>query len=264
MGVVVVAGKPGPSPLLHRHALVAAARAHPGAVVSLVGAGGVEVARAVAGLAPSVTGSVAWRLEVGVPAPRRVALLDRDGTVIEDRHYLAEASGVSLLPGALDGLRALSAAGIVLVILTNQSGVARGRITPAQLASVHDRLQTLLRAGGVHLSGIFSCPHAPDEGCACRKPADGLSRQAADQLGFRLAESVVVGDKPSDLALGHRLGVPAILVGTGEGPATLQSGAVAADYLVNDLSDLAGLLTHPAGLPVPVRVAGGSQGVPHV
>ena len=199
-----------------------------------------------------------WRLDVGVPAPRRVALLDRDGTVIEDRHYLADASGVSLLPGALEGLRALSAAGIMLVILTNQSGVARGRITPAQLDAVHDRLHALLSAGGVTLAGIFSCPHAPGEGCACRKPADGLSRQAAGQLGFRLTESVVVGDKPSDLELGHRLGVPAILVGTGAGPATLQSGAAGADYLVDDLSGLAGLLTHPAGLPVPVRVDGGS------
>lgn len=256
-GVTVVPGAPGHQVSLHRAALVAAARARRGEVVSLVGAHGVELARAVDGPDTATVNPPVWRLEVGTPAPRRVALLDRDGTVIADRHYLADPGGVALLPGAVEGLRALSREGIRLVILTNQSGVARGLITASQLAAVHDRLVTLLAAEGITLGGIFVCPHAPTSGCACRKPADGLAREAAGRLGFRLEESVVVGDKPTDLELGHRLGVPAILVGTGEGAATLQSGAARADYSVNDLSGLAELLTHPAGLPVPVRARGG-------
>jgi len=215
-------------------------------------AGGVEMARAVVGT--PTAGPPAWRLEFVPRASRRVVLLDRDGTIIEDRHYLADPQGVTLLPGAMEGLRALSAAGIRAAVLTNQSGVARGRITAAQLAAVHQRLGAVLEAGGVRLAGIFSCPHAPDAGCGCRKPAEGLARQAAETLGFALSEAAVVGDKASDLELGHRLGVPAILVRTGEGLATLQSGAASADYLVDDLTEVARLLTHPAGLPVPARV----------
>lgn len=257
-GVTVVPGALGDPGSLHRAALVAAARAHRGEVVSLVGARGVELARAVDGPETAIVNPPGWRLEMGTPAPRRVALLDRDGTVIEDRHYLADPGGVSLLPGAVEGLRALSRERIQLVLLTNQSGVARGMVTAAQLAAVHDRLVALLAAAGITLGGIFSCPHPPDGGCACRKPADGLAREAAGRLGFRLEESVVVGDKASDLELGHRLGVPAILAGTGEGPATLQSGAVGADYWIDDLSAMPGLLAHPAGLPVPIRAGSGS------
>jgi histidinol-phosphate phosphatase family protein len=253
--LVTVATHPGTGVAsMHRAALVAAARAHSGEVVSLVGAGGHELARAGEGVRFMAQVTPAWRLDSMAPAPRSVALLDRDGTVIEDRHYLADPDGVSLLPGAVAGLQALSAHGVQAVVLTNQSGVARGRITPAQLSAVHDRFQALLGMAGVSLAGIFTCPHGPDDGCPCRKPADGLAREAAGRLGFRLAEAVVVGDKPTDLELGHRLGVPAILVGTGEGPATLQAGAVQADYVVDDLSGLAGLLSHPAGLPVPARV----------
>ncbi len=252
-GVTLVEHQMAGAPELHRPALEAAAQAHPGLVVALT-SGGVEMARAVAGSPPVPSGPPAWRLEFVPRACRRMVLLDRDGTLIEDRHYLADPQGVTLLPGAMEGLRTMSAAGIRAVVLTNQSGVARGWITPAQLAAVHHRLTALLEAGGVRLAGIFSCPHGPDAGCACRKPAEGLARQAADALGFALPEAVVVGDKASDLELGHRLGVPAILVRTGEGLATLQSGAAAADYLVDDLAGVARLLTHPAGLPVPARV----------
>lgn len=257
-GVTVVPGAPGHQASLHQAALVAAARAHRGTVVSLVGADGAELARAVDGPGTAIVDPPGWRLVMGAPTPRRVALLDRDGTVIEDRHYLSEPEGVSFLPGAVEGLRALAVAGIGMVILTNQSGVARGLITASQLASVHDRLVTLLAAERIALGGIFACPHAPDAACPCRKPADGLARDAAGRLGFRLEESVVVGDKPTDLELGHRLGVPAILVGTGEGLSTLQSGAVGADYWIDDLSGLPGLLTHSAGLPVPVRAGDGA------
>lgn len=236
----------------HLAALVAAARAHPGAVVALI-SGSEEVARAVDGPPASVRHPPGWRIDVG-PSNRRVALLDRDGTLIEDRPYLADPDQVRLLPGVLEGMRALSAHGVRAAVLTNQSGVARGLIGEAQLAAVHERLIALLDDGGAPLEGIFSCPHAPEAGCKCRKPAVGLAHQAAQALGLELSESVVVGDKGSDLELGHRLGVPAILVSTGEGPATLATGTPVADYLVDDLVALAGLLAHPAGLPVPAPV----------
>lgn len=253
----VVVGPAAGQSALHRAALLGAARAHPGEVVSLLGPDGVELARAVAGDEAALAEAPVWRLAPRATDRRRVALLDRDGTIIEDRHYLSDPGGVTLLPGALHGLRMLTAQGILAVILTNQSGVARGRITPAQLEAVHERLRSLVAADGVQLGGIFSCPHGPDTACSCRKPAEGLAHQAACALGFALTESVVVGDKASDLELGHRLGVPAILVRTGEGEATLQSARAVADYLVENLAGVAGLLTHPAGLPVPVRVQTG-------
>lgn len=259
--VTVVERVGGTDPSAHLAALTAAARAHPGQVITLTGAAGRELARAVDGPPASVADAPAWRIETGPAgtgptgshAIRRVALLDRDGTVIEDRHYLADPAGVSLLPGAVAGLRALRVQGVLPVILTNQSGVGRGTIGPDQLQAIHRRLEQRLAEDGITLGGIFSCPHRPEDGCQCRKPAPGLAHRAAAELEFAVADAVVVGDKGSDLELGHRLGVPAILVRTGEGMETLRSGAVTADYLVDDLVGAAGLLSHPAGLPVPVR-----------
>lgn len=252
-GVTVVERPEASGKGSHLAALVAAARAHPGVVVTLV-SGTEEVARAVDGPPATVRRPPVWRIQFGTAHRRRVVLMDRDGTIIEDRPYLADPDQVVLLPGALEGMRALSAHGVRSVILTNQSGVARGLIGPAQLAAVHERLIALLDDGGAPCEGIFSCPHAPDAGCECRKPAVGLAHQAAQELGLELSESVVVGDKGSDLELGHRLGVPAILVGTGEGPATLAAGTAVADYFVDNVVGLAGLLAHPAGLPVPAPV----------
>ena len=234
---------------LNLAALVAAARARPGLTVELRPApSSAPAALAVAGPADLLSGPPAWRLEWPGPSRPTAAFLDRDGTIIEDRHYLAEAEGVALLPGAAEGLRGLAALGMRLVILTNQSGVASGRIHPEELAAIHARLAEMLSAQGVRLDGIFTCPHFPDEHCACRKPADGLARQAAAELGIDLRHVLVVGDKDSDLGLGRRLNVPAFLVVTGEGLAPLSSRGPPADYLVDDLREVARIVAHPAGL----------------
>jgi D-glycero-D-manno-heptose 1,7-bisphosphate phosphatase len=234
---------------LNLAALAATARARPGAVVELYLSGDRRSrAIAIAGPVRLLDGSPAWRLEWPGPSRPTAALLDRDGTIIEDRHYLSDPGGVTLLPGAAEGLRALAALGMRLVVVTNQSGVAAGRIRPAELAAVHERLRAMLLEERVPLDGIFSCPHAPDEGCDCRKPADGLARQAASELGIDLGRTLVAGDKDSDLGLGRGLGVATFLMATGEGPATLSSGGPPADYLVEDLRELARICAHPAGL----------------
>jgi D-glycero-D-manno-heptose 1,7-bisphosphate phosphatase len=186
----------------------------------------------------------------GTP-PFGTALLDRDGTIIEDRDYLADPEGVSLLPGAVAGLQSFAAHGVRLVVLTNQSGVGSGRISLAQLDMVHDRLRDLLAREGVTLDGIYSCIHPSDAGCACRKPAVGLVQQAVAELGFRLDQAVVAGDKPADLALARGLGVPAFLVATGSGLTTLTERTIQADYVVDGLDELARICLHPAGLAVP-------------
>jgi histidinol-phosphate phosphatase family protein len=133
-------------------------------------------------------------------------LVDRDGTVIEDVGYPREPERVALLPGAAEALRAFAAAGLKVVVVSNQSGIGRGLITRAEAAAVHERFVELLADEGVELAGAYYCPHAPDDGCDCRKPAPGLLLRAADELGLDLGRSVMVGDKEADVEAGRRAG----------------------------------------------------------
>lgn len=234
---------------LNLGALAAAARARPEQPVEFGPAReGPAVARAVAGTVSHLERPARWRLNWPGPPRPRVAFLDRDGTIIEDRAFLSDPDGVSLLPGAAQGLSGLVEIGMRLVVITNQSGVARGHLTLAQLDLVNARLEALLGSHGVALGGIFTCPHAPSDRCACRKPGTGLVREAKARLGIDPATGMVVGDKPSDLALGHALGLPTVLVATGEGARTLAAGAPWAHYLVEDLSELARICAHPGGM----------------
>lgn len=139
--------------------------------------------------------------------------LDRDGTIVADKHYLADPAGLELLPNALEGLRELRALGARLVVVTNQSGVGRGYFPAETVDRMHERLRELLAEGGVELDGLYVCPHAPDAGCDCRKPASGLFVQAAAELGLDLGESFVLGDKPADVEAGRRIGATPILIG---------------------------------------------------
>lgn len=128
---------------------------------------------------------------------RRFVLLDRDGTLIVDRHYLADPQGVELLPGVGAGLRQMRELGLGLVVITNQSGVGRGYFTLEQVEQVHQRLGQLLAVEQVQLDGIYSCPHTPADGCSCRKPATGLVEKAASELDFEPQSCFVVGDRHS-------------------------------------------------------------------
>jgi D-glycero-D-manno-heptose 1,7-bisphosphate phosphatase len=139
--------------------------------------------------------------------------LDRDGTIVVDKHYLSDPDGLELLPNALDGLRELRDLGARLVVVTNQSGVGRGYFPAEVIEPMNERLRELLAEGGVELDGIYVCPHAPDDGCACRKPGSALFEQAADELGLDLGESFVLGDKEADVEAGRRIGATPILIG---------------------------------------------------
>ena len=143
--------------------------------------------------------------------PRRALFLDRDGTIIVDVGYPRDPARVELLPGAAAALAAL-APHVALVIVSNQSGLARGLISPSEAAAVHARVAELLAAAGAPLAGAWYCPHGPDDGCACRKPAPGLLHQAAAALDVDLASSIIVGDKPSDVAAGRAAGCHAALL----------------------------------------------------
>jgi len=165
----------------------------------------------------AVAGAAAGRRET---APRkRLALLDRDGTIIVDKVYLSDPDGIEFAPGAIDGLRLLRDAGFTLVLITNQSGIARGFFDAATLARIHDRLASMLAAEGLRLEAIYFCPHSPDDGCDCRKPQPGMLRQAMHDLGFHPGEAVMIGDSDADMGAASAAGVRAVRVAGGGGSA---------------------------------------------
>jgi D-glycero-D-manno-heptose 1,7-bisphosphate phosphatase len=145
--------------------------------------------------------------------------LDRDGTInvkAPEGEYITRPEELELLPGAGEGIRILNRAGVPVVVITNQRGVALGRMDEADLTAVHLRLQGLLSDHGARIDGIFYCPH--DKGvCACRKPGTLLLRRAGTALGLTtLRHSVMIGDSPSDVEAGQRAGARAVLLGPRE------------------------------------------------
>jgi len=170
---------------------------------------------------------------------KKYVVLDRDGTIIVERHYLSDPEQVELLPGAAEGMRRLAEMGLGLVMVTNQSGIARGYFDENRLGEIHQRVQELLAAENVYLDGIYYCPHHPDEGCRCRKPEPGMIQQAAQDLGFLASESFVIGDKPCDIELGQREGATTLLVRTGYGAQVEAEQTAQPDYVVDSLTDAA-------------------------
>jgi histidinol-phosphate phosphatase family protein len=152
---------------------------------------------------------------VGNAASRRPALfIDRDGTLIADAHYLADASRVTLLPDAAAAVQRANAAGVPVVIVTNQSGIARGLITPAQYEATRERTVALLADAGAHVLATYHCPHwAEVTGpCDCRKPGLGMYRQAARDHGLALDRSAYIGDRWRDVQPAIATGGVGILV----------------------------------------------------
>jgi D-glycero-D-manno-heptose 1,7-bisphosphate phosphatase len=143
--------------------------------------------------------------------------LDRDGTLNEEMGYINHLSRFRLLPQAIPAIRRLNAAGVKVVVVTNQSGAARGYFPASLVDEIHALLQKTLAAGGAHLDGIYTCLHGPDEGCACRKPSPSLVEQAARDLDLDLSHSYLVGDRFKDIETAANAGVKGILVLTGYG-----------------------------------------------
>ncbi len=150
---------------------------------------------------------------------RPAVFLDRDGTLIEERVYLADPDGVAVLSQTTEALRALREAGYALVVVTNQSGIARGLYGEGEYRAVAARLDSLLAEAGAAVDLTLHCPHHPDFGepCPCRKPGTGMHRDAAVALGLSLADSYYVGDKVADVLPAGELGGQGVLVRTGYG-----------------------------------------------
>jgi D-glycero-D-manno-heptose 1,7-bisphosphate phosphatase len=136
----------------------------------------------------------------------RALFLDRDGVVIEDRGYIRDPNDVILLPGAAEALRRFSEEGWKLIVVSNQSGVGRGLITPAEMDAVQARFLDVLRSERVEMAGSYICPHAPAAKCECRKPSPFLLKQAAAEHDVDLRQSWMIGDRESDLLAGRLAG----------------------------------------------------------
>ncbi len=169
--------------------------------------------------------------------PKKAVFLDRDGTINVDPGYLNDAEKLELLPGAIEGLQKLARAGYLLVVVSNQSGVARKKITMEELRRVHRRMDELLAPHGVRIHHYSLCYHHPDENCDCRKPKPKLILDSATRYSIDLAKSFMVGDKKSDVESGRRAGLrESFLVGTGYGSEDVKDfGASTEGFFVPNL-----------------------------
>lgn len=181
---------------------------------------------------------------------RKAAFLDRDGTINEEVDYLRDADQMRLIPGAAKAIRLLRQRGWLAIVVTNQSGIARGYLTELQLGDIHARLRRLLAVEGAELDAIYYCPHHPTIGsapyrrdCVCRKPKTGMIEQAARDFSIDTTRSVVIGDRLQDIEMAHAAESKGILVRTGYGEQELARAGMSAelcpDYTASDLPDAA-------------------------
>ena len=153
-------------------------------------------------------------------------ILDRDGVINQDSDaYIRSVDEFIPIAGSLDAIARLKHAGYTVLVATNQSGLARGYYDEATLEAMHHKLGTLLQARGGRIDGFYVCPHGPDAGCDCRKPAAGLLEQIAHDYETDLQGVPVVGDSLRDLQAALKVGARPLLVRTGKGERTLASGA---------------------------------------
>ncbi len=174
---------------------------------------------------------------MSAPGFRRAAFLDRDGTLIVERDYLADPNDVVLVEGAAAAVARLREAGLAVVVVTNQSGMARGLYSESQYRDVAGRLDQLLERANAPVDATYHCPHHPDYTgpCECRKPGLGMYHDAADALGLDLGRSFYVGDRTKDVEPALALGGAGILVRTGYGreeEARVPEGIAVVDDLV--------------------------------
>ncbi len=168
---------------------------------------------------------------------RRFALVDRDGTINAERDHLTDPDELELIAGSAAALRRLGEAlGLGIVVVTNQAHVGRGLLPAATLDRIHDRLEAMLAAEGASVDAIFHCPHRPEDGCGCRKPAPGMALEAASRFGFDPSRAFVIGDHAGDMGMGRAVGATTIMVRTGHGLEELAAAEGLADHVAADLA----------------------------
>ncbi len=183
--------------------------------------------------------------------------IDRDGTLIEEAGYLNHLDRLVLFPYSVDAIRQFNRAGFLVVVITNQAGIARGIVTEEFVETAHRHISECLAAGGAHVDGYYHCPHHREgvreslrRECDCRKPRPGLLRKAAADLDIDLARSFTIGDRWHDLQAGRAAGTGALLVRTGYGRADEQAplAGLVPDAITDNLASAAGWILSRAAI----------------
>ena len=185
--------------------------------------------------------------------------IDRDGTISEEVGYLSELDQLRLISKSAEAIKLINESGLMAIVITNQSGVARGYFTEEMVNRVHEKMKKLLEKRDVHLDGIYYCPHHPEgvieayrKTCNCRKPAAGLLEKASKDHGINLAASYIVGDKLIDIELASKVGAKGILVLTGYGKDELKKIKDVTEmkpaYVADNLFDAAEWIINDSGI----------------
>ena len=164
----------------------------------------------------------------------RAAFIDRDGTIARDVPYCSRPEDLELLPGVSDGIRLLNENGFKVIIITNQSGVARGYFTKDMLERIHNKLEDVLAGSNAHVDAIYYCPHHPDDGCDCRKPNPALIFLAAKEHNIDLERSFFIGDSSQDIEAGYQAKCKTVLISPTRTSEPLQKAKVKPDFIVSD------------------------------
>lgn len=174
--------------------------------------------------------------------PVSAVLFDRDGTLLDDPGYLADPAGIVFFPGVVQALKKLQEKGLLLFVVTNQSGIGRGYFNEETGIAVNLRMAEMLREQGVRLTGIYYCRHSPEEGCRCRKPGTLMAERAVMDFGIQTGSSWMVGDVAKDVIMGTNARLRSVMVMTGKMPKEEVPAGVpvirdigeAADYIIRE------------------------------
>lgn len=172
----------------------------------------------------------------------RLVLIDRDGTINVERHYLSSPDQIELFPQSAEAIRLLKSLDLKVAVVTNQSAIGRGYFDLARLEEIHERLHAVLGDAGANLDAVYFCPHLPEDECRCRKPLTDMARRAAEDFNADLSDSFVIGDNVCDIELGKNIKATTILVRTGYGARTEREQKTQPDFVVENLFEAANLI----------------------
>lgn len=177
----------------------------------------------------------------------RAVLIDRDGTISKNVPYCSSPKDFELLPEVAEGIKLLNKHYFKVVVVTNQSGIARGYFTEETLAKIHDKMRDELARHGAYIDAIYYCPHHPDDDCDCRKPSPRMVLQAASDLNINLSQSYVVGDSEMDIEMGKRAKCKTILIKPGDNVGKAIDCSFKPDYMVSNVIEAAQLVIAETG-----------------